>query len=338
MPPKFLNLLDYEGFMARLRAREQQGRSLRILVDPIDQSVEEAYTYAHLNHCLIRYTTKLKKKLRKTRENLQQRPEWPHQSRPVTDKELDDICKRISGDAVAQLSLANPWPTREMSGAEVLVEDTFPFSQQQFLPVSRVRKIISSREPTDHSHHRHHRSLILWIVGDTISENTKKLIKSIRTSLKSADSSSVTKETKNHSPIPPDQARHQLRVVNTIQEAKEWMRIEENQENIRRKDTRFKVVTAWSLNEKQTAVDVIRAIRAKTAHVSVLIVPNKHEDTRLAREFPNVTTMETTFDLYEFIEINQSAQWNGGCRVSPSKKEAPKTPTNPGPHLNNKSK
>jgi hypothetical protein len=324
IPPRFLDFVDYEGFMARLRAREQQGRSLRILVDPIDQSVEEAYAYAYLNHCHIRYTKKLKRNLKLTRQILQERPEWPHKARPVTDKELDDICKRICPHAVAQLSLANPWPTREMSGADILVEDTFPFGQHQFLPVPKIRKIKSSRPLDGLVHHRHHSSLILWIVGDMVNENTTKLIDSIRTSLKFADSSLLTGKKTDQSHISSAKARHKLHVVDTIKEAKQWLRSAKNRENIQRKDTRFKVVTAWYINEKQTAIDVIRAIRVETPHAPVLIIPNKHEDARLAREFPNVIATDTAFELYEFLEINPATQWSDGCRVSHSKKGSTK--------------
>ena len=67
-PLRFLDFLDYEGFMARLRAREQQGRSLRVLIDPIDQYIEASYSYVHLNHCYVRYTEKLIEKLKETRD------------------------------------------------------------------------------------------------------------------------------------------------------------------------------------------------------------------------------------------------------------------------------
>ena len=110
-PLRFLDFLDYEGFMARLRAREQQGRSLRVLIDPIDKSVEASYSYAHLNHCYIKYTHKLKEKLKDIRQRLQERPEWPHQSRPVTDDELNSSVQSClvfgSGTAVAGQSMAN---------------------------------------------------------------------------------------------------------------------------------------------------------------------------------------------------------------------------------------
>ncbi|CAF4206682.1 unnamed protein product, partial [Rotaria magnacalcarata] len=113
--------------MSRLRAREQQGRSLRVLVDPIDKSVEESYSYAHLGNCYKRYTKKLIRKLKETRDRLEKLDGWPHHSRPISDEQLEYSSNRIAPHAVAQLSLANPWPTREMSGVEVLVENTFPY-------------------------------------------------------------------------------------------------------------------------------------------------------------------------------------------------------------------
>ncbi|CAF4169187.1 unnamed protein product, partial [Rotaria sordida] len=292
IPLRFLDFLDYEGFMARLRAREQQGRSLRILVNPIDASVEEAYTYAHLNHCYYRYTKELNEKLKETRQRLEERFDWPHQTRPVTDEELQDACNRISHNAVAQLSLANPWPTREMSGIEVLVEDTFPFNQQQFLPVPTMSKVTSDRSPSIIVRHRF---LILWIVGDTMSENIKQIIDSIQVSPNFANPSTTTvTKTINQLQNSSMEGFHKLHVVHTIEEAQKWMK--ENRESLRRQDTLFKVITTWSLNKEKTAVNAIRAVRADVPRVPVLIYTHKCEEIQSALEFPNVIATDMAFE------------------------------------------
>ncbi|CAF4178076.1 unnamed protein product, partial [Rotaria sordida] len=278
--------------MARLRAREQQGRSLRVLVDPIDASVEEAYTYAHLNHCYYRYTKELNEKLKETRQRLEERFDWPHQTRPVTDEELQDACNRISHNAVAQLSLANPWPTREMSGIEVLVEDTFPFNQQQFLPVPTMSKVTSDRSPSIIVRHRF---LILWIVGDTMSENIKQIIDSIQVSPNFANPSTTTvTKTINQLQNSSMEGFHKLHVVHTIEEAQKWMK--ENRESLRRQDTLFKVITTWSLNKEKTAVNAIRAVRADVPRVPVLIYTHKCEEIQSALEFPNVIATDMAFE------------------------------------------
>ena len=129
------DFLEYEEFMICLRNREQHNRSLRITNYPIDRSVEVAYDFFHLPGSYQFYINNLKDKFEKIRVLLQNRPDWPHRHSPITDKELDNASKRISANAVAQLSLANPWPTREMAGAEVLVEDYFPLDEKTFLPL-----------------------------------------------------------------------------------------------------------------------------------------------------------------------------------------------------------
>jgi hypothetical protein len=298
-PLRFLDFLDYEGFMARLRAREQQGRSLRVLINPIDQCIEAAFSYAHLPHCYVRYTKKLIRKLQETRERLQERPEWPHKSRIVSDEELQSASNRITPQAVAQLSLANPWPTREMGGMEVLVEDTFPYDLKNFLPVPTTTHVTVQRLPTVII--RYH-FLILWVIGDKKIESIDKLVQDIQNSPNFVKSSIDTDST------------HRLVVVETIKQANEW--IESNKTLIRKSDIKFKVITLWTINDNQTAVDVIRAVRAEAPRVPILIFTNKHEETQPAVEFPNVMATDTEFEVKEFVGVSQETQWNAGCRVS----------------------
>jgi hypothetical protein len=317
-PLRFLDFLDYEGFMARLRAREQQGRSLRVLIDPIDESVVESYSYAATNHCYVIYTKRLIRKLQDMRQRLQERPEWPHKDRPITDEELKYASNRVSPHAVAQLSLANPWPTREMSGMEVLVEDTFPFDQKNFLPVPKPAKKQFARQQSTLIHQRF---LSLWIVDEPMNENIKKLVDVIRNLPNFAQPTLAQPlPTLNKLNNLPNEASAQLVIVHTIDGAKEW--IVANRESIRKPGTFFKVVIVWSLSDQMTAVDTIRGVRTEEAHAPVLIFTNNREEIRPALEFPNVTATDTLFDLYEFIGANQETQWNAGCHVSHSNMNA----------------
>ncbi|CAF1576866.1 unnamed protein product [Rotaria magnacalcarata] len=172
--------------MAHLRAREQQGRSLRILVNPIDECVGAACSHAHIPHYYYEYKRKLLEKLKESRERFEESPEWPHKSNLTTDDRLESSSNRINQYAVAQLSLANPWPTREMSEPDVFVEDTFPYDVKKFLPLPLTN---------DKSLH-HSRSILvpyfnvaLWIKGvkkitnvdNLIQDNDKTVIDVIRT-------------------------------------------------------------------------------------------------------------------------------------------------------------
>ncbi|CAF5007278.1 unnamed protein product, partial [Rotaria sp. Silwood1] len=298
-PLRFLDFLEYEGFMARLRAREQQGRSLRVLINPIDKSVEASYSYALLNHCYIKYTKRLIKKLEETRKRLEGNSDWPHKSRPITDEELQFASNCIAPHAVAQLSLANPWPTREMSGVEVLVEHTFPYDLKQFLPVPTVTYLSQQPTPSVLTHYSFH---ILWITSDKNTETVDNLIKDIQNSLN-------TPKLLTHMGC-----EHKLDVFQTIEEAQQWLKT--NQELIRQPHIRFKVVTSWTIQKDKTAIDVIRAVRAELARVPVLIFTNKHDEIQAALEFPNVIVTDKEFELKEFVGIKQETLWNTGCRVS----------------------
>jgi 2-polyprenyl-6-methoxyphenol hydroxylase-like FAD-dependent oxidoreductase len=300
-PLRFLDFLDYEGFMARLRAREQQGRSLRVLVDPIDKYIEASYAYVYNNPCYIKYSKKLIGKLQETRARLAERPEWPHKSREITDEELKSASNRISPQSVAQLSLANPWPTREMSGVEVLVEDIFPYDLKSFLLVPKLTSTNLKRIPTTIIRYRF---VNLWIIGDKKNDHIENLIEGIRRSpnfsKRSADADKV----------------HQLFVVQTAKEASEW--IKSNRELIEKLDVRFKVITLWNIKDNdQTAVDVIRAVRSESPRVPILVFTNKVEETQPALEFPNVMATAEEYELKEFVGVNQEAQWNPGCQVKP---------------------
>ncbi|CAF5100190.1 unnamed protein product, partial [Rotaria sp. Silwood1] len=300
-PLRFLDFLEYEGFMARLRAREQQERSLRVLINPIDKSVEASYSYALLNHCDIEYTKRLIKKLEETRNRLEGNPDWPHKSRPITDDELQFATDCIAPHAVAQLSLANPWPTREMSGVEVLVEHTFPYDLKQFLPVPKASDMNVNVEhpPSILIRHTLH---ILWITDDKNTETVDNLIKDIQNSLN-------TPKLLTHMGC-----EHKLDVFQTIEEAQQWLKT--NQELIRQPHIRFKVVSSWTIQSDKTAICVIRAVRAELSRVPVLIFTNKRDEIQAALEFPNVIVTDKEFEVKEFVGIKQETLWNPGCRTS----------------------
>jgi hypothetical protein len=298
-PLRFLDFLDYEGFMARLRAREQQGRSLRILINPIDKYIEASYAQVYQNPCYIKYSKKLIDKLKETRLLLEKRPEWPHKSKPITDEELQAASKRILPHSVAQLSLANPWPTREMSGVEVLVEDIFPYDLKSFLPVPQSTSVRIERAPTRIIRIRF---VVLWIIGDKKIDSVNNLVEDIRKSQNFAQS------TANSDSV------NQLTVVQTAEEAKNW--IISHKELIRKSEVRFKVVTQWRIKDNQTAVDAIRAVRSEAPRVPVLIYTNKQEETQAALAYPNVIATDVEFELKEFVGVNQETQWNPGCPVA----------------------
>ena len=307
-PLRFLDFLDYEAFMARLRAREQQGRSLRILVNPIDPFIEASYAYAHLPHSYVGYTTKLVKKLQAIRDRLVNRPEWPHHNRKITDEELKSASDRISLNAVAQLSLTNPWPTREMSGVEVLVEDTFPFDRKRFFPIPIPNSTITlptrQRLPTKTT--RQH-FIILWITGENKSNEMDQIIREIMNSPAFLPLTSKI------------DVKHDLKIFMTINQVKNW--IEKHQSLTNRPDILIKVVTGWKLNQNQTAVDAIRTVRSQLSHAPFLIFTNRLRDIRSALEFPNVMVTYDAFEVKEFIGIKQETQWGLGYKVSSKKKE-----------------
>ena len=300
-PLRFLDFLEYEGFMARLRGREQQGRSLRVLSDPIDQSIEASYViHTHLTHCYIKYSGKLIAKLKETRDRLEKLSAWPHDTKKVTDEELKSASNRISAQSVAQLSLANPWPTREMSGAEVLVEHTFPYDLNSFLPLPATGLTKIDRRPTMIIRYRF---INLWVIGTKINPTIDNLVRDIQ------GSPNFNKTSANAGKV------HQLIVVRTAEEANAW--IKSNRDLIEKADVRFKVITLWTIQTNQCAVDVIRAVRSETPRVPVLIFTNKFEETKPALEFPNVMATVEEYELKEFVGVNQETQWNPGCRVEP---------------------
>ncbi|CAF2438986.1 unnamed protein product [Rotaria sp. Silwood2] len=298
-PLRFLDFLDYEGFMARLRAREQQGRSLRVLINPIDASVEASYSYAHLTHCYQKYTKKLIRKLEETRKNLEANPKWPHKSKPITDDELRFASNCIAPHAVAQLSLANPWPTREMSGIEVRVEDIYPFDLTKFLPLPTVTYLSQQLTPSAFIRNSFH---ILWIIGDKKNESVENLVKDIQNLLN------------NPKLLTHTDCDHKVIVVHTIEEAQQWLKT--NQKLIQKPHIRLKVVTLWTIQNDKTAIDVIRAVRSELSRVPVLIFTNKRDEIQGALEFPNVIATDKEFEVKEFVGVSQETLWNPGYRTS----------------------
>ncbi|CAF1177071.1 unnamed protein product [Rotaria magnacalcarata] len=297
-PLQFLDFLDYEGFMSRLRAREQQGRSLRVLVDPIDKSVEESYTYGHSYQCYDKYTKRLIRKLKETRDHLKEHPEWPHRSSSISDEQLESASKRIAPHAVAQLSLANPWPTRAMSGVEVKCEDIYPYDLKNVFPVPAAPSENEICAPSTLIHDKYH---VLWIIDEKQNESINNLINDIRDSQNTPKSCTDT----NSDYIPT--------VLKTVEETEEW--VEKNKVLISQPDVRFKVVTVWEIGADKTAIDIIRAVRSTLSGAPVLIFTNKFQQVQAALQYPNVISTDAELEVKEFIGIRQETLWNSGCLV-----------------------
>ncbi|CAF4621546.1 unnamed protein product, partial [Rotaria sp. Silwood2] len=298
-PLRFVDFIDYEGFMARLRAREQQSRSLRVLINPIDNSAEEFYSCVFLTVCYKRYIQELIGKLTETRDRLQNNPEWPHKLRPITDDELKAVSNRIAPYAVAKLALANPWPTREMSEDEIRVEDTFPDNLIKFLPVPKITRPSFQRRALIRIRYNFK---ILWIIGDNSTQNIVNLFKDIENSQHTLGSSAN------------QDYDCQMISFQTIEKAKQWLVA--NQESLKQSHIRLKVVTLWTIENDKTTIAIIRAARSIYSNTPVLIFTNKHEEVRAALEFPNVVATDNEFQVKEFVGIHAERLWNPGYQVS----------------------
>ncbi|CAF3612768.1 unnamed protein product [Rotaria socialis] len=297
-PLRFLDFLDYEGFMARLRAREQQGRSLRVLVNPIDKSVEESYSYGHSYQCYEKYTKKLIRKLKETRDRLEERPEWPHHASPISDDKLSNTLQCISHLAVAQLSLANPWPTRAMSGVEVLCEDIYPYDLKNVFPVPAAPSANVRCAPSAPILDKYH---VLWIIGEKKNESFNNLISDVR-NLQNAPKSCTDTD-----------SDHILTVLKTVEETEEW--VQRNRLLISQPDVRFKVVTVWEIGADKTAIDIIRAVRSTLSRAPVLIFTNKFQEVQAALQYPNVISTDAELEVKEFVGFRQETLWNAGYPV-----------------------
>ncbi|CAF0922694.1 unnamed protein product [Didymodactylos carnosus] len=291
------DFVEFEGFMGKLRAREQQGRSLRVTLNPIDSAIDEAYSTAHLSKCFKTYNTGLKTKLQATRNRLQQRDEWPHKNHPIIDAELDSAVSRVIHTIVAQLNLALPWPTREMGrGSEVLVEKTYPLDHSKYLPVPTPTLPKSTEQKhvtTTLVNLAEERNVILWLKSSNdVLNNT--LIESIE---------------KPNTPLRVVR-RYEIYYVDSIENVKSWL--EQHKSVITKSGVLFKVITPWYITEDKTAVDVIRTVRSSIAHTPIVIYTNRREETNGALQFPNVMSTDDMYDVYEFIGIDSGTQWADG--------------------------
>ncbi|CAF4163382.1 unnamed protein product, partial [Rotaria magnacalcarata] len=94
--------------------------------------------------------------------------------------------------------------------------------------------------------YKHH---VLWVTGDKQNEGIDILIKDIR-NLQNASKTFGT----THS-------NDALTTVKTVEEVEQW--VTKNQVMISQPNIIFKVVTLWTIGADKTAIDVIRAVRAK---------------------------------------------------------------------------
>ena len=179
-----------------------------------------------------------------------------------------------------------------MSGVEVLVEDAFPYDPKGFLPVPSTGLALLERTPTIRS--VQDRCVVLWILGEKSTMKLEQLIDEIQKSPRFLQSSAKKDN------------QYQLFVVKTLEQAKEWLQT--NRKMFDRVDTLFKIITGWAIGENQTAIDVIRAVRAESPRVPVLIFTNRREETQQASEYLNVMVTDTEFELKEVVGIQQETQ------------------------------
>ncbi|CAF4345313.1 unnamed protein product, partial [Rotaria sordida] len=178
------------------------------------------------------------------------------------------------------------WPTREMSGVEVLVEDIFPYDLKNVLPIPTVTYLSQQRTPSIMIRYSFH---TLWIIGDKKTESVENLINDIKNVQNSPKLSTYT------------DCDHQMTVVKTIEETQQWLKI--NKELIRKPHIRLKIVTLWAIQNNKTAIDAIRAVRSEVSRAPVLIFTDKLDEIQAALEFPNVIATDKEFEVKEFVGV-----------------------------------
>ncbi|CAF0919555.1 unnamed protein product [Didymodactylos carnosus] len=292
-PLKFLDFLTYEGFMARLRAREQQGRSLRVLNNPIDSALEQSYNSLRSMEFEV-YKEQLETKLRETRNRLENREDWPHSPKHhVSDEDIHRATNRIIYTAVQELNLANPWPTREMSGQEVLIQDTYPNETIHYFTVP-TKILVPKPSLSTRTANIHRRIIILWIKTEAKHE---LLINSIENSPKFL--STV-----------PAFRRNELHVVRSITEITQWLNDRKTLVNL--PITRFKVI----IDQQPTSLELVELVRTYAKHAPILIFTKEEETITL--DFPNILLTHLVVDIYEFVELTVDPQWKEGLSAEKS--------------------
>jgi len=104
----------FEGFMAMLRAREEEGRSRPVTEMPL----EEQNTKGLASRAEWQEKRKIfRATMANLREKLEERPDWPHPHIP--DEHLDKVFTRLNPLTINMLNESGTWPLAEMAGEEV---------------------------------------------------------------------------------------------------------------------------------------------------------------------------------------------------------------------------
>jgi hypothetical protein len=61
----------------------------------------------------------LLQRMKKIRDKMQERAEWPHKYTNVENEELENRVKKVTLVSVCEMECSGKWPTRQMGGMEV---------------------------------------------------------------------------------------------------------------------------------------------------------------------------------------------------------------------------
>ncbi|CAF0878436.1 unnamed protein product [Didymodactylos carnosus] len=295
---KFIDFIEFIGFMAKIMAREQQGRSLRVLTT---NPMVEKFQIETDGSKYIESTQELTQMLQNTRDELQSNADWPHKNFKVSNDELCKAVKRVLYTAVAQLNLALPWVTKDWGKVEVLVEKTFPSDSLRYVTIPQQQ---SQRAIT----YRQQRS--------TVTENTTPYILWFRDGSETQFNSDLTSSSNS------------VHYVNTAAEVQNWF--DQNSAEIEERNKQLKVISPWQ-DEKTTIalIDLIR--RSRLPQTPILIYTNQQNEATVARRyFQNVIITDNPNEIHGFIQNSfSSEQWEYISLLTPTRLTAPPPPTHP---------
>jgi len=104
----------FEGFMAMLRAREEEGRSRPVTEMPLEGCNT---TGLAKRSDWLEKRARFRETMVDLRSRLEGRPEWPH--KPIPDSHIDEVFLRLSPLTINMLQESGTWPLAEMAGEEV---------------------------------------------------------------------------------------------------------------------------------------------------------------------------------------------------------------------------
>jgi len=133
----------FEGFMAMLRAREEEGRSRPVTEISVEDAVQNGLR-AKAEWPELR--EKFKETMTVLRGKLEDRPDWPHAH--VTDKAIEDVFTRLTPLSINCLHHSGTWPLAEMAGEEVDPRMLFQNPSGETAESRIVRQNMSKPQPT----------------------------------------------------------------------------------------------------------------------------------------------------------------------------------------------